>query len=77
MHKTILDSDSSDGMNPSDGSITSLKNVTNTNESTDSDGTDTNKAEATYQQTKDMCNEDCKVILSFWWPFLGIHRSVG
>ena len=65
MCKTIPDSDNSDGMDPGNGSITSLKNVTDTNKSTDSDGTDTDKAEAAYQQTKDMCNEDHKVSLSF------------
>jgi hypothetical protein len=63
--KTVTDSDSSDVENTSDGSIPSLKDATNTDETTDGDGTDTDEAEAAYQRTKEMGDEDREVWLKF------------
>jgi hypothetical protein len=67
-HKVVLDSDgseSSDVENASDASTPSLKAASDTNETTDSDGTDTDEAQAAYQRTKEMGDEDREVSLNF------------
>jgi hypothetical protein len=65
--KTVLDSDSdgSDVDNVSDGSIPSLKDATDTDDTMGGDGTDTDNAEAEYQRTKEMGDEDREVSSKF------------
>jgi hypothetical protein len=65
--KIVSDSDGSDVENASNASTPSLKATsdTGTDKTTDADGTNTNKAQAAYQQTKEMGDEDCKVSLKF------------
>ena len=63
--KIALDSDGSDVENLSDAPTPSLrvKAASDPDQTTDGDGTDTNEAEAAYQRTKEMGDEDRKVSL--------------
>ena len=69
-HKIVLDSDISDVKNLSDVPTPSLwvKAASDPDQTTDGDGTDTNKAKVAYQWTKEMGDEDCEVSLELWWP---------